>query len=281
MVKRVRAAVVRIQTGAGSGSGVIFETQGQTGYVITNHHVVEGASLVSVIVNDSTTYRGTVLGVDSVRDLAVVSICCGSFRTLSFGNADRLEPGDEVVAIGYALDLSGEASITRGIVSAIRYDSLHQSDVIQTDAAINPGNSGGPMLSLSGEILGINTYRIDESNSGRTAEGLGFAISETTVQSRIPTLKTAAARPTPTPTRRPQPTPSIGGEYGFGPIDGELRHDPSDGLIQTEYADVSLSDMIVSGYLSLTPIRLRQTLGITVSSSGTAAGGLLADSSKS
>ena len=246
MVKRVRAAVVRIQTGAGSGSGVIFETQGQTGYVITNHHVVEGASLVSVIVNDSTTYRGTVLGVDSVRDLAVVSICCGSFRTLSFGNADRLEPGDEVVAIGYALDLSGEASITRGIVSAIRYDSLHQSDVIQTDAAINPGNSGGPMLSLSGEILGINTYRIDESYSGRTAEGLGFAISETTVQSRIPTLKTAAARPTPTPTRRPQPTPSIGGEYGFGPIDGELRHDPSDGLIQTENAGVSLSDMIVS-----------------------------------
>ena len=79
MVKQARSAVVRIQTSSGSGSGVIFETQGQTGYVITNHHVVEGEVRVSVIVNDSTTYRGSVLGTDSTRDLAVVSICCGSF----------------------------------------------------------------------------------------------------------------------------------------------------------------------------------------------------------
>ena len=239
--------MVRIQAGRGGGSGVIFETLGQTGYVITNHHVVEGYSQVNVVVNDSATHRGTVLGFDRVRDLAVVSICCGSFRALSFGDASRLEPGDEVVAIGYALGLSGQATITRGIVSALRYDNRRQSNVIQTDAAINPGNSGGPMLSMDGEILGINTFRIDESDSGRVAEGLGFAVSETTVRQRIPALKSARAAPVPTPTltRRPPPPRSFVGGRGYGPASGELWHDPSDGLIKTEFADVSVADFLV------------------------------------
>ncbi len=245
MVKQVRPAVVRIQTSSGSGSGVIFETQGRTGYVVTNHHVVEGEVQVSVIVNDSTTYRGSVLGTDSVRDLAVVSICCGSFQTLPFGNAAALQPGDEVVAIGYALGLPGQATVTRGIVSALRYDSTHRSDVIQTDAAINPGNSGGPMLSMSGEILGINTFRYDESQSGRPTEGLGFAISGTTVQQQIPTLRAGPPAPTPTPTRRPTATPVPGQTSDFGPTSGELRHDPSDNAIETQYANVSIADMIV------------------------------------
>ena len=245
MVKQVRTAVVRIQTSSGSGSGVIFETQGRTGYVITNHHVVEGEVQVSVIVNDSTTYSGSVLGTDSVRDLAMVSICCGNFQTLPFGNAATLQPGDEVVAIGYALGLPGQATVTRGIVSAVRYDSTHRSDVIQTDAAMNPGNSGGPMLSMSGEILGINTFRYDESQSGRPTEGLGFAISGTTVQQQIPTLRAGTPAPTPTPTRRPTATPVPGQTSDFGPTSGELRHDPSDGFIKTEYANVSIADMMV------------------------------------
>ena len=245
MVKQVRPAVVRIQTSSGSGSGVIFETQGRTGYVVTNHHVVEGEVQVSVIVNDSTTYSGSVLGTDSVRDLAVVSICCGSFQALPFGNAAALQPGDEVVAIGYALGLPGQATVTRGIVSAVRYDSTHRSDVIQTDAAINPGNSGGPILSVSGEILGINTFRYDESQSGRPTEGLGFAISGTTVQQQVPTLRASPPAPTPTPTRRPTATPVPGQTSDFGPTSGELRRDPSDGFIKTEYANVSIADMMV------------------------------------
>ena len=246
MVKLVRPAVVRIDTGSGTGSGAIFETQGRTGYVITNHHVVEGSAEVNVTVNDSKDYRGTVLGTDPVRDLAVVRICCGSFLALSFSDASRLGPGDEVVAIGYALGLPGEATITLGIVSAMRYYPTLQSDVIQTDAAINPGNSGGPMLSMSGEILGINTFGYEETQSGRPVEGVSFAISEKTVQQRIPALKTAEAAPTPTPTRRPSPTPSYGGGYGFGPTSGELRHDPSDGKIETERSDVFLTDAVIS-----------------------------------
>ena len=244
-MNQVRPAVVRIQTISGSGSGVIFETQGRTGYVVTNHHVIEGDVQVSVIVNDSTTYSGSVLGTDSIRDLAVVSICCGSFQALPFGNAAALQPGDEVVAIGYALGLPGEATVTRGIVSAVRYDSAYRSDVIQTDAAINPGNSGGPILSVSGEILGINTFRYDESQSGRPTEGLGFAISGTTVQQQIPTLQASLPAPTPTPTRRPTATPTPGQTGDFGPISGELRHDPSDGFIEDHYANVSIADIVV------------------------------------
>ena len=118
--------------------------------------------------------------------------------------------------------------------------------MIQTDAAINPGNSGGPMLSMSGEILGINTFGYEETQSGRPVEGVSFAISEKTVQQRIPALKTAEAAPTPTPTRRPSPTPSYGGGYGFGPTSGELRHDPSDGKIETERSDVFLTDAVIS-----------------------------------
>ena len=243
MVKQARPAVVRIYSSSSTGSGAIFETQGQTGYVITNHHVVEGVTEVNVTVNDLATYRGTVLGTDHDRDLAVVRICCGRFHTLPFGDASRLEPGDEIVAIGYALGLSGEATITRGIVSAIRYDSDYRSDVIQTDAAINPGNSGGPMLSMSGEILGINTFRIDESDSGRSAQGLGFAVSGTTVQELIPTLRAGAPRLTPTPT--PAPTPVSGGSDGFGPIDGQLWHEPTDGFIEAEYANISFADGLV------------------------------------
>ena len=242
MLKQVRPAVVRIEAGPGTGSGAIFETQGRTGYVITNHHVVEGYGQVSVTVNDTTTYQGTVLGVDRFRDLAVVSICCGSFHSLTFGRASSLDPGDEVVAIGYALGMQGPATITKGIVSAVRYDSRHEAWVIQTDASINPGNSGGPMLSPNGEVVGINTFKISETS----VEGVGFAISETTVQERIPALKAGAPSPTPTPTRRPTPTPAPSYEGGFGPTSGELWHDLTDGYVETEDADVFLTDAIIS-----------------------------------
>ena len=243
MVKQARPSVVRIETGAGGGSGAIFEVNNRTALIITNHHVVEGVAEVNVTVNDSSTYRGSVLGTDPVRDLAVVRVCCGSFRALPFGDASRLEPGDEVVAIGYALGLSGEATITRGIVSAVRYDDSHQSEVIQTDAAINPGNSGGPLLSMSGQIMGINTFVY----VGTGVAALGFAISVKTVEQEIPSLRTGrpAATPTPTPSGPPPTLPDSGG-YTFGPISGELRHNPSDGFIEDKYAGVSLTDMIVT-----------------------------------
>ena len=236
--------MVRITSSTGTGTGVIFDTQGRTGYVVTNEHVVEGQSRVNVTVNDSTTYNGNVLGVDATRDLAVVSICCGDFAALEFGDAAALEVGDEVVNIGYALGsrIQGSATVTKGIVSALRWDADHGAYVIQSDAAINPGNSGGPMLSLEGKVLGINTYaRVSDFG----AEGLGFAISARTVTEWVPVLRAGTAVPTATPAPRPTPTPAAGAGYDFGPMNGELHHDPSDGFIEGEFANISIADMVV------------------------------------
>ena len=234
MVQRVRPAIVKVKTADGSGSGVIYANQLNNGYIVTNHHVVAGASTVTVIVNDWSEYNGTVLGTDPIRDLAVVRICCGQFQKLDFGRAETLKPGDEVIAIGYPLNLPGEATVTRGIVSAIRYSPEHSSNVIQTDAAINPGNSGGPLLSAAGKILGINTFKVNTA----IAESLGFAISGTTVQNLIPALR--AATPVPTPS----PTPRI--LTSFGPLNGELQHQPEDRKIEVSYANTSLNDAIIS-----------------------------------
>lgn len=209
VVGRIRPGVVRVATDYSSGSGMIFESGGASGQalVVTNFHVVEGYSSVRVTVNDATTYTGWVKGVDPTRDLAVVSICCGSFNSLSFGDANRLNPGDEVFAVGYALGFSGQATVTKGIVSAIRFDTNNGRWVIQIDAPINPGNSGGPLFSADGQVIGINTFKIESSVSGRPTEGLGFAVSEVTVQSIIAMLKSGNYVPVPTPTRVP-PTPT-------------------------------------------------------------------------
>ena len=247
MIEDVRPSVVRIRTDKGSGSGVIFEVDDDAALVLTNYHVIEDASDTQVEVNDSSTYSAEILGTDAVRDLAVLRICCGDFHALSFGNVSELNPGDDVFAMGYPLGLPGEATVTKGIVSAIRYDESHQSLVIQTDAAINPGNSGGPMLSETGRILGINTFRQEETQSGRPVDNVGFAIAAPTIQEQLHTLKTAppSSTPTPTPTPRPTPTPTPNVDYDFGPLNGELRHDPNDNFIRTEYADVSLDDLMV------------------------------------
>ena len=216
--------------------------------MVTNEHVVEGQSRVSVTVNDSTTYSGTVLGVDAVRDLAVVSICCGDFMALEFGDAAGLEAGDEVVNIGYALGIEGSATVTKGIVSALRWDSNHRAYVIQSDAVINPGNSGGPMLSAVGQILGINTFKYEETASGRPTEGLGFAISAVTVQQRIPALRAGTAMPTATPLS-PTPMPNTTGQYDFGPTNGSIQHDPSMDFIKGAYTGVSFADAVVEATL--------------------------------
>ena len=243
MITQARPAVVRIDNGAGTGTGVIYDAQQQTAYIITNHHVTADAPRLTVTVNDAQTYTAKVLGADTQRDLALIAICCGDFHTLPFGDASQLQTGDEIIAIGYALALDGPATITRGIISAIRYAPEYQSDVIQTDAAINPGNSGGPMLSMDGEILGINTYILEQSGSGRPLEGLNFAISGTTVQQTIPALRRGQSRPTPAPT----PTPAAGAQYtAFGPISGELWHNPANGHIETEYAQVNMADLLIS-----------------------------------
>ena len=190
MVERVKPSVVRVLTDSGSGSGVIFDSDGRNTWIVTNHHVVAGASRIRVIVNDSYSYDAEALGYDSYFDLAVLWIQCDSCKDVPFGRSRDLKAGMEVVVIGYpGGSVSSEASVTRGIISAIGPQSYYQrGDVIQTDAAINPGNSGGPMFSLNGQVVGINTFKQFQHSDGRSAEALGFAIPVGTVREQIDRL---------------------------------------------------------------------------------------------
>jgi hypothetical protein len=206
MVERVRPGVVRIETNTGSGSGVIVEVgaRDNSALVLTNYHVIQEASRIDVVVNDSVSYPSTIIGIDATRDLAVLNICCGSFQPLPLGDPSSIKVGSEVIAVGYPLNIPGSATVTRGIVSAIRYEDDKSRWVIQVDASINPGNSGGPLFSLSGEVVGINTFVIRQSFAGVPVEGINFAVSAETVQAQIPVLK-RGTMPTLT-TSTPDPT---------------------------------------------------------------------------
>ena len=202
MVRETRPSVVYIETNLGTGSGFIYQ-QGfpnpgddKSGLVITNFHVVENEDWINVTVKDSNVYRGSILGADIENDLAIVKICCGDFSPLKFGDS---AVGDRVIAMGYPLGINDRASITTGIVSAIRHDNGQW--VVQTDAAINPGNSGGPLLSIAGQVIGVNTYKLQDT------EGMGFAVGRRTIQSLIPVLSSGLPFYTPTPPPTATPTP--------------------------------------------------------------------------
>lgn len=211
MTAQARPSVVRIETDVGSGSGFIFQMgypivgQGNTALVMTNYHVIENVHRIDVTVNDSKTFSGVVLGIDSFNDLAVLIICCDRFKSLAIADASDAAVGSRAIAFGYPLGIEGRASISEGIVSATRFQNGQW--VIQTDAAINPGNSGGPLLSLSGTVLGVNTYKRFTSADGRDVEGIGFAVSQKTLRQRIPDLISGSLLVVPTPIPTPTPTP--------------------------------------------------------------------------
>jgi putative serine protease PepD len=169
-------------TGQAQGSGWIYDTEG---HVITNQHVVEGASSVRVMLADGSSYSATVVGADPSTDLAVIKVDAPADKLvpLSVGDSNALEVGDGVVAIGSPFGLEG--SVTSGIVSALNREmqspnGFSINDSIQTDAAINHGNSGGPLLDLEGKVVGVNAQI--ESDSGGN-DGVGFAIPSSTVTS--------------------------------------------------------------------------------------------------
>ena len=160
----------------GSGSGIIIS---EDGYIITNNHVVENASKVTVGLSDKRQFDATVIGTDPLTDLAVVKIDANNLPVAFLGNSDNLKVGQWVMAIGNPLSLS--STVTAGIVSAIGRgqlglirDSYGVENFIQTDAAINPGNSGGALVDLSGSVIGINSAIA--SGGGGTYIGYGFAI---------------------------------------------------------------------------------------------------------
>ncbi|HUN69108.1 MAG TPA: trypsin-like peptidase domain-containing protein, partial [Burkholderiales bacterium] len=168
-----------------TGSGFIIDAQG---VVLTNSHVVFGAQVVSVTLDDGRVLPARLLGADPIYDLAVLQIPAperGALPVLTFGNSDEIRPGDEVVAIGNPMGL--DQTITTGIVSALNRilperPRLLAWPMIQTDAAINPGNSGGPLLNRCGDVIGIASEILGNS------QNIGFAIPSNLARSVVATL---------------------------------------------------------------------------------------------
>ena len=168
-----------------SGTGIIFTPDG---FVLTNNHVIENAAKITVTLDDGQQMTGEVIGADRLSDLAVLRIPVGEYPFLPITPGDpenKLRVGEWVIAIGNALALPGGPTVTVGVVSALgrsiettRGVTLY--DLIQTDTVINPGNSGGPLISLAGELVGVNTAVQRRSQDGELVEGIGFAINRET-----------------------------------------------------------------------------------------------------
>jgi len=202
VVDLVLPSVVNVEGDDGEGTGFIVR---EDGIVVTNFHVVEGASEITVFTSDEEPeeFDARVIGGDIQADLAVLDVDAEGLPAVPLGDSDELRLGEQVVALGYALGLEGGPSVTSGIVSSLTRritvsdpgcppdecgsdQERVYTDVIQTDAAINPGNSGGPLVDLAGNVVGINTAGTS------AAENIGFAIQ---INSVTPTITQAAEEP--------------------------------------------------------------------------------------
>jgi S1-C subfamily serine protease len=200
LYQQVLPGVVLVLTDTGLGSGFVFDGEG---HVITNNHVVEGASAVEVDFASGFKAHGTVIGTDTDADIAVIKVDAPAdqIHPLAIGDSNNLLVGQSVVAIGNPFGLDG--TMTLGIISGLgRTQSAHvapegggsfrTADVIQTDAAINPGNSGGPLFNLNGEVVGVNqsirTNNVDQTTGNAVNSGVGFSISINLVKRVVPGL---------------------------------------------------------------------------------------------
>lgn len=167
----------------GAGSGVIIT---KDGYIVTNHHVVDGANKITVRTKDGQEYEATLIGKDEKTDLAVIKISGDTFTPAIFGHSSKLSVGDEAIAIGNPLGELG-GTVTRGIISALDREITIDGKtmtLLQTDTAINKGNSGGGLFNADGELIGI----VNAKSSGTSVEGLGFAIPIDTAKGVIESL---------------------------------------------------------------------------------------------
>jgi len=190
VVKELRPSVVHVLSEAatldvfgqvtptqGVGTGFIIDEEG---HIVTNNHVItvdsdQPAERITITLDDGRQFQASIVGRDAPTDLAVLQIDADGLTPAELGSSSALQVGDDVLAIGNALDLAGGPTVTKGVVSAkgrlIQEDGTTIPDAIQTDASINPGNSGGPLVNKDGEVVGITTAVISQ------AEGIGLAIS--------------------------------------------------------------------------------------------------------
>lgn len=198
LYKRINNATVLVRVYSagkplGSGSGFVIDTKG---YIVTNNHVVRGASDVEVYFPSGLKVRAKILGTDATADIAVlkVEVPAENLTVVPLGDSDKVQVGQRVIAIGnpFGLKSSMSVGIISGLGRTLRGDSqtaagasFNAPDIIQTDAAINPGNSGGPLLNLKGEVIGVN--KAIESETG-TNSGVGFSVASNTVKKIVPSL---------------------------------------------------------------------------------------------
>ena len=221
-----RSSVVEIYNDLGTGTGWIYrvDTDG-VAWVLTNEHVVRGAETVRVRLSGvRSAQKATVVGVDDIRDLAVVTVCCNSrWEALPSVSTTNVRVGSEVAALGFPGDRVGlDISVTTGVVSSFGFHDETRSWLIQTDAALNPGNSGGPLFNHQGRVIGVVSARVHPF----LGENIGFAIAMRTVEEELEYLEKDAmviANPTTTPLRVPTRVASAVQHTGTS---GELVHDP-------------------------------------------------------
>jgi len=165
VIENALRGVVTIRTDISQGTGFIVA---ENGYVVTNAHVMEGAKAAAVLTYDGESHAVSLVGKDSSMDVALLKIE-GNFEALDFGDSEDISIGEKVIAIGNPLGL--QFSVTEGIVSAVNRPGLNEVEAyIQTDAALNPGNSGGPLIDKTGDVIGLNNFKVGGG------ESLGFAL---------------------------------------------------------------------------------------------------------
>ena len=175
----------------GIGSGFIINEEG---YILTNYHVIQGASEVTVTLSDNTEVTATVVNYDQDKDIAMIKLKEGTKvpAIAELGDSDEMYAGAEVVAIGTPLSKNFAQTLTKGIISGsnrtIQGENGTSVNLIKTDAAINPGNSGGPLVNAKGQVIGINSMKIGTQVGGTSIEGIGFAIPINEVKNKIDSL---------------------------------------------------------------------------------------------
>ena len=192
--ERAKDSVAYITTQEGTGSGFVVSSDG---YLVTNDHVVEGATQIKAKIGDGKTLDAKLIGADPSTDLALLKVSAGGLTPLELGDSTAVEVGDPAYAIGnpYGLD----RTLTTGVVSALQRqisspNGFSIDDVIQTDAAINPGNSGGPLFNTAGDVIGVNSQIESGGNAGGGQAGnvgIGFAIPSNTVKSVVSQLRSS------------------------------------------------------------------------------------------
>ena len=243
-----------------AGSGVIVDAK--NGYIITNHHVVENASEITVTLLDNRSFSAKVIGSDEGADIAVLQAKQPNLVAMALGDSSKLEVGDYVVAIGNPFGL--QHTVTAGIVSALGRTGINPDgyeDFIQTDASINPGNSGGALVNLRGELVGINSAIL--SGSGGNI-GIGFAIPVNMAKGVMEQLiKYGQVKRGVLGVNIYDVTPDVAKEFGLNEASGALVAGVAQGSA-AEHAGIKTGDIIVS--INGTPIKsaseLRNTIGM-------------------